>query len=241
MSYNARVRARQNRAGGLYGQDRGWEVGSNQGGAIGIPARLVRKVNEKTTPINYDGNGVKRDDRNLVVQQNTLSGVGRWRSQFNVDADGIVPKRYYLGEDGNVCSTVAGSDGNVVCPVGQFTGEDGDVFGFLDVDGIVIGKVNPQTISIVNGPLNKQLIYIVFKKKSATERRILIRATDAFENILYTLIVTTHSSTATTSSFNINEDDYFTSDFTETAQPDMYNLIGTIMAGKIPFRVKIIK
>ena len=99
MSYNARVRARQNRAGGLYGFDRGWEVGSNQGGAIGIPARLVRKINERTTPINYDGNGVKRDDRNLVVQQNTLSGVGRYRSQFNVDSDGIKSVRYYIGDE----------------------------------------------------------------------------------------------------------------------------------------------
>ena len=98
MSYNAIVRAKQNRAGGLYGQDRGWDVGSNQGTAIGIPARLVRKINERTTPINYDSNGEKRDDRNLVVQQNTLSGVGRYRSQFNVDADGIKPERYYLGD-----------------------------------------------------------------------------------------------------------------------------------------------
>ena len=68
MSYNARVKATQRRASGMQGHDRGWEVGSNQGGAIGIPSRLVRKVNERTTPINYDGNGIKRDDKNLVVQ-----------------------------------------------------------------------------------------------------------------------------------------------------------------------------
>ena len=98
MSYNAIVRAKQNRAGGLYGQDRGWEVGSNQGTAIGIPNRLVRVINQRTTPITYDSNGEKRDDRNLVVQQNTLSGIGRYRSQFNVDAGGIKSVRYYLGE-----------------------------------------------------------------------------------------------------------------------------------------------
>tara|TARA_Y100000389_G_C17419438_1_gene495786 strand:- start:253 stop:552 length:300 start_codon:yes stop_codon:yes gene_type:complete len=96
MSYNARVKAKQNRASGLYGFNRGWEVGSNQGAMVGISSRLVRKINERTTPINYDVHGVKRDDRNLIVQQNTLSGMGRYRSQFNNLADGIKPARYYL-------------------------------------------------------------------------------------------------------------------------------------------------
>ena len=73
-------------------------MGSNQGTAIGIPNRLVRVINQRTTPITYDSNGEKRDDRNLVVQQNTLSGIGRYRSQFNVDAGGIKSVRYYLGE-----------------------------------------------------------------------------------------------------------------------------------------------
>ena len=62
---------------------------------IGIPTRLVNKVNERTTPMN-SVDGVLKDDRNLVVQQNTLSGVGRYRSQFNVDAGGIYNKKYYI-------------------------------------------------------------------------------------------------------------------------------------------------
>ena len=97
MSYNARLRAKKNRAGGLYGFDRGYEVGSNVSLGIGIPSRLVRTVSERTTPMNWVNNELK-DDRNLVVQQNTLSGVGRYRSQFNIDADGIKSERYYLGE-----------------------------------------------------------------------------------------------------------------------------------------------
>ena len=100
MSYNARVKAKQRRACDQYNY-RGWDVGSNQGSSIGIPSRLVRKVNERTTPINYDANGILRDDRNLVVQQNTLSGIGRYRSQFNVDADGIKHRKYYLDDETN--------------------------------------------------------------------------------------------------------------------------------------------
>ena len=95
MSYNARLRAKKNRAGGLYGFKRGWEVGSNASLGIGIPSRLVRTVSERTTPMTWV-DGELKDDRNLVVQQNTLSGVGRYRSQFNVDADGIKSVRHYL-------------------------------------------------------------------------------------------------------------------------------------------------
>ena len=100
MSYNARVKALQRRAGGIYGYNRGWEVGSNQSNAIGIPHQLVRNISERTTPINYNINGVKNDDQNLVVIQNTLSGVGRHRSQFNHNNQQccLKPKRYYLDE-----------------------------------------------------------------------------------------------------------------------------------------------
>ena len=101
MSYNARVRAKQNRARGLYGCDRGWEVGSDQSGAIGIPYRLRRQISDRTRPICYI-NGVKRDDRNLVVQQNTLSGVGRYRTQFVSSSDGIKSVRYYIGDEKSV-------------------------------------------------------------------------------------------------------------------------------------------
>jgi hypothetical protein len=97
MSYNARLRAKKNRASGLYGYDRGWEVGSNVALGVGIPSRLVRTVSERTTPMHRDCSGCElKDDRNLVVQQNTLSGVGRYRSQFNIDADGIKSERYYF-------------------------------------------------------------------------------------------------------------------------------------------------
>ena len=93
MSYNARLRATQKRATG----NRGWEVGTNASLGIGIPSRLVRTVSERTTPMHMV-DGELKDDRNLVVQQNTLSGVGRYRSQFNVNADGIKSVRYYLGD-----------------------------------------------------------------------------------------------------------------------------------------------
>ena len=110
MSYNAMLRARQRKtwATRIENYDRtmnskngekyqGWEVGSSQASSIGIPAHLVRRIGARTTPIKIT-NGVVTDDRNLVVQQNTLGGVGRYRSQFNVDADGITPERYYLNE-----------------------------------------------------------------------------------------------------------------------------------------------
>ncbi len=93
MSYNARIRARQKRATCSY-YERGWEVGSDQSGAIGIPARLVKKITDRTCTTRYTEDGTKFDSKNLVVQQNTLSGVGRYRSQFNVDADGIINKRF---------------------------------------------------------------------------------------------------------------------------------------------------
>ena len=95
MSYNARIRSMQRRAGGMYGHDRGWEVGSNQSSAIGISPHLVNRVSARTTP-KHIIDGVEKDDRNLVVQQNTLSGVGRYRSQFNVEAGGIKYERYYF-------------------------------------------------------------------------------------------------------------------------------------------------
>ena len=98
MSYNARVRAKQNRACGLYGDNRGWEVGSDQSGAIGIPYRLRRVISERTTPIRYV-DGVKRDDRNLVVLQDQLQrGGGPWLGgAFGPSARGLwgAPRRFY--------------------------------------------------------------------------------------------------------------------------------------------------
>ena len=119
MSYNAIIRSKEKRvwAARLNSETmdadekqkyQGWEVGTSQGSCIGIPARLVRKINERTTPLTIENGVIVRDDRNLVVFQNTLSGVGRYRSQFNVDADGIVGKRYYIEiPDGpTFCSTL---------------------------------------------------------------------------------------------------------------------------------------
>ncbi len=127
-------RSQKNRAGGLTGRDRGWLPGSNQSNSIGIPVHLINKVKEKTntlvtkenaqniaggiltTPITYpncnNGKTMLIDTRCLVVQINQLSGVGRFRSQYNVDADGIKQARYYLpinpdgfvNENNNLCN-----------------------------------------------------------------------------------------------------------------------------------------
>ena len=78
---------------------KGWMVGTNVTYGIGIQANLNRVIAERTTPFNYNANGKLQDDRKLVVCQNTLSGVGEKRSQFNVEADGIVRCRYYLDDD----------------------------------------------------------------------------------------------------------------------------------------------
>ena len=74
MSYNAIIRAKYLRASGLFGHGRGWDVGSNASLGIGIPSRLVRKISERTNPFNII-DGELLDDRNLVVVQNTLSGL----------------------------------------------------------------------------------------------------------------------------------------------------------------------
>lgn len=106
MSYNARVRAKQNRASGLYGCDRGWEVGSDQSGAIGIPYRLRRHISDRTTPICYI-NGVKIDDRNLVVLQNQLQRGGgpSIGGAFGPSARGLrdAPKRFYWKRPDTIC------------------------------------------------------------------------------------------------------------------------------------------
>ena len=118
MSWRAIQRQQNNRAGGLKGRDKGWLPGSSQSNSVGIPSHLVNKVKERTNtlvtkqqatqiaggpltkPIPYPDCKTNQtmliDTRCLVVQQNQLSGVGRFRSQFNVDADGITQARYYL-------------------------------------------------------------------------------------------------------------------------------------------------
>ena len=106
MSYNARVRAKQNRARGLYGCDRGWEVGSDQSGAIGIPYRLRRQISDRTRPIRYL-DGVKRDDRNLVVLQNQLQRGGgpSIGGAYGPSARGLrdAPKRFYWKRPDPLC------------------------------------------------------------------------------------------------------------------------------------------
>ena len=117
MAWRARQRSENKRAGGLKGRDRGWLPGSSQANTIGIPHNLVNKTREKTTtlvtkeaaaniaggplsePLPYtcdDGNIILIDTKCLVVNTNQLGGIGRFRSQFNVDADGIKQARYYL-------------------------------------------------------------------------------------------------------------------------------------------------
>ena len=115
MAWRARQRSENRRAGGLKGSDRGWLPGSSQANAIGIPSRLVNTVRERTTtlvsreaaaniaggltkslPSDFGTGDILIDTRSLVVRQNQLGGIGRFRSQFNVDADGIKYARYYL-------------------------------------------------------------------------------------------------------------------------------------------------
>ena len=94
MSYNAMLRSKQRRSSGI----QNWNVGSSQTSSIGIPHNLVKKVSKETNTIVYI-DGIKKDNKNLVVSQNTLSGVGRYRSQFNVDSDGAKYSHYYLDEE----------------------------------------------------------------------------------------------------------------------------------------------
>jgi surface protein len=116
MSYRARQRSENKRAGGLKGRDRGWLPGSSQSNSIGIPHNLVHKTRERTNtlvtreaaaniaggqlteplPDDYGKGDILIDTRSLVVNTNQLGGIGRFRSQFNVDADGIKHARYYL-------------------------------------------------------------------------------------------------------------------------------------------------
>ena len=95
MSYRARWKAQQTRASS---NGRGWLVGNNVAHGIGIRADLNRIISERTTPFNYI-NGEFKDDRNLVVSQNTLSGVGKKKSQFISVADGIKSVRHYLNNN----------------------------------------------------------------------------------------------------------------------------------------------
>jgi hypothetical protein len=116
MAWRARQRSENKRAGGLKGRDRGWLPGSSQANAIGIPHNLVNKTRERTNtlvtreaaaniaggvlteplPADFGDGDILIDTRSLVVNTNQLSGIGRFRSQFNVDADGIKYARYYL-------------------------------------------------------------------------------------------------------------------------------------------------
>jgi len=116
MAWRARQRSENRRAGGLKGRDRGWLPGSTQANAIGIPHNLVNKTRERTNtlvtreaaaniaggvlteplPSDFGDGDILIDTRSLVVNTNQLGGIGRFRSQFNVDADGIKHARYYL-------------------------------------------------------------------------------------------------------------------------------------------------
>lgn len=116
MAWRARQRSENKRAGGLKGRDRGWLPGSSQANAIGIPHNLVNKTRERTNtlvtreaaaniaggvlteplPSDFGDGDILIDTRSLVVNTNQLGGIGRFRSQFNVDADGIKHARYYL-------------------------------------------------------------------------------------------------------------------------------------------------
>jgi len=95
----------------------GWLPGTNQSNSIGIPHNMNNNIKKRTnTLINKDdainiaggkltkpletncviGEEYMLDTKCLVVNTNQLSGVGRFRSQFNSNADGIKQVRYYL-------------------------------------------------------------------------------------------------------------------------------------------------
>ena len=115
MAWRARNRSQNRRASGLKGNDRGWLPGSSQANSIGIPTHLINKVRQRTNTLvhrdsinNIAGGNViippeykcndtmLLDTKCLVVQQNQIGGVGRFRSQFNINADGIKIVRYFL-------------------------------------------------------------------------------------------------------------------------------------------------
>ena len=112
MSYNARVRATKNRAGGLTGEDRGWLPGSSQASSIGIRANLVGAIKTRTNTLINPQNvsfltkpynnfcplkqQTLADTRCLVVQQNQLSGVARGRAQnYSTSNGGIKYAKYF--------------------------------------------------------------------------------------------------------------------------------------------------
>lgn len=95
----------------------GWLPGTSQSNSIGIPHSLRDNIKKRTNTLvdkdtaliiagdkltepleshcNRDNNYLL-DTKCLVVYRNQLSGVGRFRSQFNFNADGIKQVRYYL-------------------------------------------------------------------------------------------------------------------------------------------------
>ena len=112
MSYNARVKATQKRAGGLFGYDRGWLPGNSQASAIGIQSNLVKTVRTRTntlvTPHSVGwltnpymdlcslNKTTLADTRCLVVQQNQLNGVARGRAQnASLSNGGIQFAKYF--------------------------------------------------------------------------------------------------------------------------------------------------
>ena len=90
MSYNARVRARQNRVSAPLldinnnesqynvNQKQGWEVGTTQADTIGIPPHLVRKYRVRTNTIVKDSpeSLLRKDTRGLLTFQTQSFGVG---------------------------------------------------------------------------------------------------------------------------------------------------------------------
>jgi hypothetical protein len=67
-------------------------TGSSQANGIGISSRLTNTIRNRTNTINIQ-NSIITDSRNMVVVQNQLSGVGRFRSQF-FRGDGVKYTKY---------------------------------------------------------------------------------------------------------------------------------------------------
>ena len=97
MSYNARIRAQQRRSTGNSCEcdnkcEHSWMTGSSQANGIGISSRLSNTIRNRTNTINVQ-NSIITDSKNIVVVQNQLSGVGRFRSQF-FRGDGVQNAKY---------------------------------------------------------------------------------------------------------------------------------------------------
>ena len=235
MSFAARSKAKLRRAPP---NSPCWLVSTNQTHAVGIRANLNTTISTRTTPFSGSGNDFK-DDRQLVVQENTLSGIGKKRSQFNVDADGIKPARYYLNETN--CSIVAGSGGYLVCPVDYFTDGYMNYAGYLLLDEeSKVGNVEPKSI-ITSGQPNNIISYILFSATDNNPTFFMEAADDFLSSTTYTITITADGLIATTNYLpSMNNYCTITLGGGDFSPPLTFlEIVNRVITSKTPFRVNI--